>query len=108
MCLGKFCLLFLLSSQANISQLGVDARPITVPNQEKNIMRLITTPSHYRRSSLQSDAERNSTRRRQTGYVKVFESLGMMCECCDGAGGECKSKWNSPCSNLKCRPWKFL
>jgi len=41
------------------------------------------------------------------GYMRVFESLGMTCRCCDGAGGECRSSWDSTCTKLDCHPWKF-
>ncbi|KAM5560255.1 hypothetical protein ABKV19_021434 [Rosa sericea] len=42
----------------------------------------------------------------QQGYSKVFGTLGIACECCDGVGGECKSRWTGSCSSLKCLPWK--
>ncbi|KAM1748907.1 hypothetical protein ACFX1T_009718 [Malus domestica] len=42
----------------------------------------------------------------QRGYAKVFGTLGIVCECCDGAGGECTSTWNESCTKLKCHPWK--
>lgn len=44
------------------------------------------------------------------GYVKVLQSLGMTCHCCDGTRGECQSSWDSTsnCGKLQCRPWKFL
>ncbi|KAK1377502.1 hypothetical protein POM88_024246 [Heracleum sosnowskyi] len=42
------------------------------------------------------------------GYSKFLGTLGMVCECCDGAGGQCKTKWLEPCPNLQCRPWKQL
>lgn len=46
-------------------------------------------------------------------YLKMFETLGMVCKCCDGEnfGQEinqdlCRATWNDSCSNLKCFPWK--
>lgn len=42
------------------------------------------------------------------GYSKLLGSLGMVCECCDGAGGECRTKWLGPCPNLQCHSWKQL
>ncbi|CAN6581318.1 unnamed protein product [Malus baccata var. baccata] len=40
----------------------------------------------------------------QQGYAKVFGTLGIVCECCDG--GECTSTWTGSCSKLTCLPWK--
>ncbi|XAR71977.1 hypothetical protein NMG60_11018444 [Bertholletia excelsa] len=41
-------------------------------------------------------------------YSKVFSSLGLVCKCCDGVeGGECRSTWEGPCTNLRCAPWKY-
>ncbi|CAN4106009.1 unnamed protein product [Withania somnifera] len=47
-------------------------------------------------------------------YLKMFETLGMVCKCCDGADfGQgikqdlCTTSWNGSCSNLQCFPWKF-
>ncbi|CBI30472.3 unnamed protein product, partial [Vitis vinifera] len=34
-------------------------------------------------------------------YWKIFTTLGMVCKCCDGVGGECTSTWNMSCSNLQ-------
>ncbi|KAG1339283.1 hypothetical protein COCNU_04G015890 [Cocos nucifera] len=45
---------------------------------------------------------------KQERYVQVLESLGLNCRCCDGAGGECRTTWNSTCAKLDCLPWKFL
>lgn len=44
----------------------------------------------------------------KNGYSKLLGTLGMVCKCCDGAGGECKTKWLEPCPNLQCHPWKQL
>ncbi|PON56532.1 hypothetical protein PanWU01x14_181000 [Parasponia andersonii] len=47
-------------------------------------------------------------RHKQGYYSKNFvESLGVMCKCCDGEGGACRSKWDASCSKLQCLPWKF-
>ncbi|KAJ0984053.1 hypothetical protein J5N97_002409 [Dioscorea zingiberensis] len=46
----------------------------------------------------------------QERYVKVMASLGIMCQCCDGEGGACRSTWDyatATCAKLDCRPWKF-
>ncbi|KAK6779231.1 hypothetical protein RDI58_021415 [Solanum bulbocastanum] len=43
-------------------------------------------------------------------HLKMFETLGMVCKCCDGANfGQdlCSATWDGSCSNLKCFPWKF-
>ena len=40
-------------------------------------------------------------------YARVFDTLGMICKCCDGPGGDCTSRWNGSCSNLQCIPWRF-
>ncbi|CAK9137617.1 unnamed protein product [Ilex paraguariensis] len=40
-------------------------------------------------------------------YSKIFETLGVVCKCCDGAGGECRSIWVGSCSKLHCIPWKL-
>ncbi|KAI4299490.1 hypothetical protein L6164_032948 [Bauhinia variegata] len=37
----------------------------------------------------------------------AFSTLGLVCSCCDGEGGECRSTWESACSNLRCHPWKY-
>ncbi|KAJ4719929.1 Fibropellin-1 like [Melia azedarach] len=42
------------------------------------------------------------------GYSKTFAAqLGVVCKCCDGEKGECRSTWQGSCSNLQCLPWKF-
>ncbi|KAH1090160.1 hypothetical protein J1N35_017417 [Gossypium stocksii] len=41
------------------------------------------------------------------GYSKIFATLGVVCKCCDGSGGECSTTWTQPCSKLKCLPWKL-
>ncbi|KAJ9684427.1 hypothetical protein PVL29_016742 [Vitis rotundifolia] len=40
-------------------------------------------------------------------YSKVFNTLGVVCKCCDGEGGECKSTWEGSCPKLQCLPWKY-
>ncbi|KAE7996702.1 hypothetical protein FH972_001402 [Carpinus fangiana] len=43
----------------------------------------------------------------QRGYSKAFvATLGLVCKCCDGMGGECSSTWNYTCPKLQCLPWK--
>ncbi|KAM7464016.1 hypothetical protein LguiA_032137 [Lonicera macranthoides] len=42
----------------------------------------------------------------QQRYSKIFATMGVVCKCCDGEGGECKSTWVEPCSKLQCLPWK--
>ncbi|KAF6176015.1 hypothetical protein GIB67_032638 [Kingdonia uniflora] len=41
--------------------------------------------------------------------LRRFATLGMICKCCDGVGGECRSisKGDNSCSKLECKPWKF-
>uniref|UniRef100_M1C8Y8 Uncharacterized protein n=1 Tax=Solanum tuberosum TaxID=4113 RepID=M1C8Y8_SOLTU len=39
-----------------------------------------------------------------SSYLKMFETLGMVCKCCDGV--VCSATWDGSCSNLKCFPWK--
>lgn len=44
-----------------------------------------------------------------SSYLKMFETLGMVCKCCDGDNiGQdlCSATWDGSCSNLKCVPWK--
>ncbi|KAI9157572.1 hypothetical protein LWI28_024557 [Acer negundo] len=43
------------------------------------------------------------------GYSKRFASLGVVCKCCDGEKGECRSTWDSSSCPIKlqCLPWKF-
>ncbi|KAI3677476.1 hypothetical protein L6452_36739 [Arctium lappa] len=43
----------------------------------------------------------------QSTYAKVFDTLGIVCKCCDHPGEDCTSRWNGSCSNLRCIPWKF-
>ena len=43
------------------------------------------------------------------GYSKSSSpvgTLGVVCKCCDGEGGACRTKWDAPCSKLQCLPWK--
>ncbi|PKU86466.1 hypothetical protein MA16_Dca017027 [Dendrobium catenatum] len=44
----------------------------------------------------------------QEGYVKELQLLGLMCRCCDGVDGECRSSWGPTCAKLDCKPWKFF
>ncbi|BAT97309.1 uncharacterized protein HKW66_Vig0201590 [Vigna angularis] len=39
-------------------------------------------------------------------YSKNLASLGVVCKCCDGDGGDCRSTWTESCSNLQCSSWK--
>lgn len=41
------------------------------------------------------------------GYSKVFNTLGVVCKCCDGEGGECRTTWEGSCPKLQCLPWKY-
>ncbi|AES71054.1 transmembrane protein, putative [Medicago truncatula] len=43
------------------------------------------------------------------GYSKreAYSTLGLVCKCCDGEGGDCISTWDASCSNLMCKPWKY-
>ncbi|KAL4388222.1 hypothetical protein GQ457_09G030070 [Hibiscus cannabinus] len=45
---------------------------------------------------------------RRQGYANLA-TLGVVCKCCDGEGGECKSSWDASyaCSKLQCLPWKY-
>ncbi|BAT85981.1 hypothetical protein VIGAN_04358900 [Vigna angularis var. angularis] len=51
----------------------------------------------------------NRNRSNFKGYTKrqVYSTLGMVCRCCDGKGGECTTTWDDACSNLSCHPWKY-
>ncbi|KAI3819045.1 hypothetical protein L1987_12867 [Smallanthus sonchifolius] len=40
-------------------------------------------------------------------YEGAFDTLGMICKCCDRLGGNCTSRWNGSCSNLQCIPWRL-
>ncbi|XVF83800.1 hypothetical protein PTKIN_Ptkin16aG0521700 [Pterospermum kingtungense] len=44
----------------------------------------------------------------QQGYAN-FATLGVVCKCCDGEGGECRSSCNASysCPKLQCLPWKY-
>ncbi|GKV05918.1 hypothetical protein SLEP1_g17866 [Rubroshorea leprosula] len=42
----------------------------------------------------------------QQNYSKLLSTLGVVCKCCDGIGGDCSVTWTDPCSNLQCQPWK--
>ncbi|KAI0498387.1 hypothetical protein KFK09_021628 [Dendrobium nobile] len=44
----------------------------------------------------------------QERYVKVLESLGVLCSCCDEGRGQCSRSWSFTCSKLHCRPFKYL
>ncbi|PSS32642.1 Fibropellin-1 like [Actinidia chinensis var. chinensis] len=43
----------------------------------------------------------------QQRVPKIFGTLGLVCKCCDGPGGECTSTWVETCSKLQCLPWKL-
>ncbi|KAL3536451.1 hypothetical protein ACH5RR_004912 [Cinchona calisaya] len=49
----------------------------------------------------------------QQRYSNIFDSLGVVCKCCDYAAamGEseehCTTSWAGSCSNLRCLPWKL-
>ncbi|KAG5559029.1 hypothetical protein RHGRI_008822 [Rhododendron griersonianum] len=40
---------------------------------------------------------------------KVLDTLGVVCDCCDGveAGDRCSSSWEGHCTKLRCLPWKY-
>ncbi|GMY39673.1 hypothetical protein FCV25MIE_34917 [Fagus crenata] len=41
------------------------------------------------------------------GHLNKFvATLGIVCKCCDGIKGECRSTWDSSCPKLQCLPWK--
>ncbi|KAL3717097.1 hypothetical protein ACJRO7_008644 [Eucalyptus globulus] len=40
-------------------------------------------------------------------YSGIFGTLGIVCKCCDRAGGECTDMHTGSCSNLRCFPWKL-
>ncbi|GLT43798.1 hypothetical protein SLA2020_177290 [Shorea laevis] len=44
----------------------------------------------------------------QQGYSS-FATLGIVCKCCDGPGGECRTTMDASCPKPKqqCYPWKF-
>ncbi|RWW59462.1 hypothetical protein BHE74_00033597 [Ensete ventricosum] len=44
---------------------------------------------------------------KQERYVKLLESLGIKCQCCDGDDGECSSSWDTTCSKLDCHNMRF-
>ncbi|KAG6621227.1 hypothetical protein I3842_01G294600 [Carya illinoinensis] len=40
--------------------------------------------------------------------LKTFAAtLGIVCKCCDGLNGECRTTWDASCPKLKCLPWKL-
>ncbi|KAL4318205.1 hypothetical protein GQ457_18G008660 [Hibiscus cannabinus] len=43
------------------------------------------------------------------GYGRLA-TVGVICKCCDGEGGECRSSWDASysCTKLQCLPWKYL
>ncbi|MBA0870605.1 hypothetical protein Goshw_014717 [Gossypium schwendimanii] len=45
---------------------------------------------------------------RRGGYANLA-TLGVVCKCCDGEGGECRSSRDASysCPKLKCLPWKY-
>ncbi|MFS7953709.1 hypothetical protein Hanom_Chr07g00621801 [Helianthus anomalus] len=40
-------------------------------------------------------------------YVRAFDTLGMICKCCDSVGGDCTRTWSGSCSNLQCLTWRL-
>ncbi|KAK4359215.1 hypothetical protein RND71_021444 [Anisodus tanguticus] len=89
-----FLLLSLLVINFSESRFGLAdaARPISVQQQQQHSNKLSS-------SSVE--------------YLKMFETLGMVCKCCDGVDiGEgknqdlCSATWDGSCSNLQCFPWK--
>ncbi|KAI8565245.1 hypothetical protein RHMOL_Rhmol03G0244200 [Rhododendron molle] len=47
--------------------------------------------------------------RQQRYNSKVLDTLGVVCDCCDGveAGDRCSSSWEGRCTKLRCLPWKY-
>ncbi|KAI3750398.1 hypothetical protein L2E82_21033 [Cichorium intybus] len=39
-------------------------------------------------------------------YPRGFDTLGMICKCCDLPKNECTSRWNGSCSHIQCSPWR--
>ncbi|KAF3636369.1 hypothetical protein BC332_23518 [Capsicum chinense] len=73
--------------------LAYAARPISTVQQQQQ----------HRSNKLSSSVD----------YLKKFETLGMVCKCCDGIDVEkgkkqelCSATWVGSCSNLQCFPWK--
>ncbi|ESR48826.1 hypothetical protein CICLE_v10033223mg [Citrus x clementina] len=48
-----------------------------------------------------------SIQNHQLGNSKMLATLGIVCKCCDGESGKCRSTWDGSCSKLQCLPWKF-
>lgn len=49
----------------------------------------------------------------QLSYSRTLATLGLVCKCCDGVGGDsggeesCTASWKGSCSKLHCLPWKL-
>ncbi|KAL5734587.1 hypothetical protein ACOSP7_032448 [Xanthoceras sorbifolium] len=52
-----------------------------------------------------------STLQSHQGYSskRFAATLGVVCKCCDGERGDCRSTWDSSScpTKLQCLPWKF-
>ena len=42
-----------------------------------------------------------------SGYPRGFDTLGMICKCCDLPNSDCTSRWNGSCSDIQCIPWRL-
>src|SRR5438445_461434 len=101
----KFLVLLLLL----LSIVLTEARLLSSSSSSSSVQ-----PQHIKESlilstfSLESNTNLNKkTETRGRDYSKLLGTLGMVCKCCDGNGGECRTTtWLEPCSNLQCHPWK--
>ncbi|KAI6675152.1 hypothetical protein NL676_003058 [Syzygium grande] len=57
--------------------------------------------------SVSTEARSLSSFSSHQSYSRIFSTLGVVCKCCNDAGGECTNTWTGSCSNLHCFPWKF-
>ncbi|KAF8006305.1 hypothetical protein BT93_K0563 [Corymbia citriodora subsp. variegata] len=57
--------------------------------------------------SVYTEARSLSSSSSHQRYSRIFGTLGIVCKCCDAAGGECTNMWTGSCSNLHCFPWKL-
>ncbi|CAH1445836.1 unnamed protein product [Lactuca virosa] len=69
-------------------------------------MFLLITSYRYQSHPLMTEARPLSIIPQQK-YLSSFDTLGMICKCCDLPKNECTSKWNGSCSNIQCIPWRF-
>ncbi|GKU92028.1 hypothetical protein SLEP1_g5811 [Rubroshorea leprosula] len=70
------------------------------------ILLLMITAIFNRPRSIQS---RQTLHLNQQGYSS-FANLGIVCKCCDGAGGECRTTMDiasCPKPKRQCHSWKF-